>query len=338
MWCSAILILSIGLVPFLGINPASAQVFDGLFSRVGLDGARFDVYGKVGYQKMGLNINFPIPQFPTTNFLMDSMDLKINRVDFIIGTLGISGNISRRIGLFAEGTASATWSGSVYTDFTGEAATFLFGGSSGWSWPTKDVKWWEINLGGKFDLYDSMAILAGFKCDRLSQKLSTPSEAAYQFFIPPVFQEDYFGDLDIRTWSPYVGVRMEDARWRFDLIWSPWLTWYDVKLPLRVVLADSGGGYSLQNAEARYELTAAGGNLLEAYGESKFTVSEFLGASLWLKGSWLQCRGNGNEQFLDTFFGTPGSPFYSATSGSDDATSTFNRYSWALGAIGRLSF
>jgi len=337
-FCSAILILSIVLTPSIGINAVFAQVFDRLMSTAGLESAAFELCGKIGYQKMGFNINFPIPQAPTTNFLMDTMDVKTNRLDLLVGTLGVNGQFSRRIGLLAEVTASTTWSSSLNTEFSGIAAALPFSGSSGWSWSTNNVRWWAINLGGKIDLSDSFAILGGFKCDRLTQKLSSPSEAAYLAFVPPVFQEDYFGDLDIKTWSTYVGVRMEDRQWRFDLIWSPWLTAYDVQLPLRFILADSAGVYSLANAEAKYKLTAGGGNLLEASGEGRFNILEHLAASLWFKASWLQCRSNGNLDFVDAFFGTPGVLFYGATSGSSDATSTFTRYLWAVGATSKLIF
>jgi hypothetical protein len=179
-------------------------------------------------------------------------------------------------------------------------------------------------------------LLAGFKFNRLSEKLGRPSGPSYQDLVLPVFREDYFGDLDIRVWSPYVGLRLDNRFWRFDLIWSPWLTSYQSKMPLRVVLSDSGGGFSLANAEAGYDLSGGGGNLVEAYGETKYDFYNGLGATLWVKGSWLQCRGNGNEDFVSNFSG--GAPFYVSTSGSSDASSTFTRYLWAVGFSGQLIF
>ena len=74
-------------------------------------------------------------------------------------------------------------------------------------------------------------------------------------------------------------------------------------MPIRLALIDSAGVYSLANADSRFGLTGGGGNLLELYGEGKFNIFEHLGAALWLKASWLQCRGNGTEDFEDTFFG-----------------------------------
>lgn len=335
---SAIFVLSVAFLPFLVASPVAALSFDGLLNSCGLGGAVVEPYIKVGYQRMGVNLNFPIPQAPTTAFLMDTMDVKVNRADFLIGSIGVNTQVRPRVGVFGEVTVSVERSGAITTGFSGVASGVVFGGASGWSWPTERVRWCEVNLGGKFDIYDSFGILAGFKFDRLSERLTRPSEPQYQAFFPPVFREDYFGDLEVRTWSPYFGLRFEETYWRFDLIWSPWLTSYDVKMPLRVALSDSLNVFSLANADSRYGLTGGGGNLLELYGEGKFNIFEHLGAALWLKASWLQCRGNGTEDFEDTFFGTPGALFYAATSGSADATSTFTRSLWALGITGKLVF
>ena len=84
--------------------------------------------------------------------------------------------------MFGEVTVSAERSGAITTGFSGVASGAAFGGASGWSWPTEKVRWWEVNLGGKFNFSDSLGILAGFKFDRLSEKLTRPSQPRYRVF------------------------------------------------------------------------------------------------------------------------------------------------------------
>lgn len=292
----------------------------------------------MGYQKLAINLNFPIPGAPTTNFLTDAIDVQVPGEGFLIGTLGLNAKLSKLFGLFAEASISPQRSGNITANVSGEGSTASFGNKSRWSVPTNNIQWSEFNLGGSLNLSNTTGFLVGFKFNRLSETLGRPDGYSYQNFAPPVFREDYFGDLDIKTWSPYVGFRIDDRFWTFYLIWSPWLTSYNVNMPYGTVLSDSAAVFSLANAQSRYVLSGGGGNLLEAYGETKYNLFDWLGATLWAKGSWLQCRGNGNEDFVSTFFGTPGSPFYNATSGSSSAYSTFTSYLWAVGFSSQLIF
>jgi hypothetical protein len=276
---------------------------------------------------MGVNLNIPIGGIDPTGlgwFTMNDMDVKLEKQEFLIGTLGVNTLLRQRFGFFAEASVSAERAGSVTTVFTNLPVGPVPTNPTGWSWPTERVRWWELNLGGSVNLGDSGALLLGFKVDRLTQKLTNPPNA----FVAPTFTyQDDFGDLDIQTWSPYIGLRFDERYWRFDLIWSPWLTSYRAQMPLRITSAAPGTSAVL---EGRYGLGGGGGNLLEAYGEGKFNIVDLLAAKLWLKASWLNCKGNGNRDFVGN------NPPFGSWSASDSANGSLTRTLWAFGVAGEI--
>ena len=296
---------------------------DSVLCSLGVSSVQVAPYVRVGYQKMGVNLNVPIPD-PGVRFItINAMDVKLEKQEFLIGTLGVNTLIRQRFGFFAEASASAQRAGSVTTVFTNLPTGSNPTNPTGWSWPTERVQWWEVNLGGSLNLGYSGALLLGYKFDRLTQKLTNPSNA---YVAPGWTAQNYFGDLDIGTWSPYIGLRFDDRLWRFDLIWSPFLTSYSAKMPLRRTYTNPGPIDT--QTDARYTLGGGGGNLLEAYGEGKFNIFELLAAKLWLKASWLKCQGNGNRDYEGYI------PF--AVSTSDSANGSLTRTLWAFGVAGEI--
>lgn len=314
---------------------------------------------KFGYQKTAINLSFPVPIQPDeTNSLIDTLDVKFNDTNFWIGSLCLDLTIGTRAGLFLEATASPSRGASLTTSFAGIAAADYFGGTNGWmgwSWPTSGLQWWEINAQGRIVASDQFAFLAGYKVDRLSQKLSAPPEPSYQGWFPPdppytgpVIQ-DYFGDVKLTTYCPYVGIRVGDSWWNFSLIWSPWLTSYNVQMPLRAVFYQEANypgyfvGFVSANSENKFSLRRRNGQLVEALGDLQYRPMNTLDLSMWLKGSWLNCRGSGLEEsisaFLDAEVNGGGITWnYDANYGGGDATSSYSRYLWAVGVTGQLIF
>jgi len=294
---------------------------------------------KLAYQNMNVNLNFPIPGPPTNTFLFDTMDVTVNKAAFWIGSIDCQLDVGRRIWGFLE-IGTSLWAnsgGRVVTSFRGAAADGSFGSNS-WGWSVARPRWWDFNIGASLILSENLKVIGGFKCDNLSERMEVPSGAAYAYFVQPVFQEEYLGDLVAKTSSLYGGLELSDHIWKFRVLWSPWLTSYTVKMPLRVILSDSGGGSAYSGSDSRYELSDKGGQLLEAYGESAVHICDYLSTRLWLKGSWMQCRGNGEEEFENVFIGHPGWEFFSATPGVDTSLATFSRYLWAVGISGQLNF
>lgn len=314
----------------VGLNQAAAfgegSWSESVASCLGVRSVQVAPYIRVGYQRMGVNLNVPIGGIRPDWFTMNDMDVKLDRQEFLIGTLGLNTLLRQRFGFFAEASASAQRAGSVTTVFTNLAVPAIPTNPTGWSWPSQQVQWLELNFGGSFRLLDSGTLLLGYKFDRLTQVLTDPPNA---YVLPTATAHNNFGDLDIRTYSPYVGLRFDDKFVRIDLIWSPFLTSYNAQMPLRITLAVPGEVAAL---EGRYGLSGGGGNLLEAYGEGKFNIFDLLAAKLWLKASWLKCQGNGNRDFVGNDI-----PFGS-WSNSDSANGSLTAYLWAFGLAGEIKF
>ncbi|MEI6135731.1 MAG: hypothetical protein WCP72_12225, partial [Desulfomonile sp.] len=317
------LCVAIVLASLLSGDPAAAfgegSWSDSVLSSLGVSKLQVDPYVKVGYQRMSVNLNVPVPP-SNWGAETEDIDVKMAKQDFAIGSLGVRGLVGQRFGLFAEASVSALNSGAVET-FTSFGYWIGLLGPSGLSWSTERVRWWEVNLGGSVSILDSGSLLLGYKFDRLAQKLTRPHDMISFFGVP--IGEDHFGDLDIQTWSPYVGFRIDDRFWRFDLIWSPWLTSYRTTMPLRWVI-DWTTPTEIQ--ESLYGLRGSRGNLFEAYGEARFNVFDRLAAKLWGKASWLNCPGNGDRDMISSL----------APSESQSATGSLARYLWALGVSGEI--
>jgi len=298
---------------------------DSVLSGLGVRTVQVAPYVRVGYQRMSYNLNAPIPPTGSGNWSMDDMDVKLEKQEFLIGTLGVNTLVRQRFGFFAEASVSAERAGSVTTFFSNPVVPIVPTTPTGWSWPTSGVRWWEINLAGSANFTDAGGLLLGIKFDRLTQKLTGVSNA---FFWPGLLAQDHIGDLDIQTVSPYIGFRFDDWYARIDLIWSPFLMYYKAKMPLVMTYMQPGTAGDRTNT---YDLSGGGGNLLEAYGEGKFNLSH-LAAKLWLKASWMNCKGNANRDWQGHF----GTIDYGELSQS--APGSLSRYFWALGLAGEITF
>lgn len=328
---SLLVLLSVAFLPFLVADQATAFGLHRVLDSFRLGDAVVAPYVRVGYQRMGVNLNIPIGGIDPTGqgwITMNDMDVKLEKQEFLIGSLGVNTLVRKRFGFFAEASVSAERAGSVTTVFSNLPRPNVPTNPTGWSWPSERVRWWEVNLGGSLKLRDSEALFLGYKFDQLSENLTHPPGAFVQA-DPSLLGFNYNGDIVIRTWSPYIGLRLDDRHWRFDLIWSPWLTTYRVQMPLRLSHVYTNE-QSVQ--EGRYVLSGGGGNLLEAYGEAKFNICEHLAVKPWVKASWLNCHGNGNRDYVgnDVPFGS--------WSASDSTNGSLTRYLWALGVSGDIRF
>lgn len=285
-----------------------------------------------GYQSMGVNVNYP---FSGTNAVFQNLDIGLKNNALWIGSLGLDVALRQRLRFFGAAGTNL---------FVSNAGSFSTGGfvgvlnpASSMDWSGTQLRWWELNLGGLYCLTDDVAILVGYKGDSLSEKLQRGGygPASYLFYYQA--NEDYGGDCQIITRSPYVGIKVCQSHLDFSLVWSPWLTSYDIKIPLRVIDSIYGFGALAGSlaVDSRWQLSGGGGNLLEAFAQTKLNIREHLGVNLWLKGSWLQCRGNGN---LDQ--SSLGSGFLAAdmSASGSSSNSLFTRYLWALGISGQLMF
>lgn len=284
-----------------------------------------------GYQSLGLNVNFPFNG--TQNAFFQNLDVRLKNNALWVGSLGLDVALRQRLRFYgAAGTnLFVANAGSLGTDGFVDA---LFH-RTGLDWSGTQVRWWELNLGGLYCLTDDVAILVGYKCDSLTEKPVTGGDALST--VDRNQSQDYSSDFKVITRSPYIGVKICQSHFDFSLVWSPWLTSYDVKIPLRVVnnVVETDAP---QAVDSRWQLSGGGGNLLEAFAQTKLNVREHLGVNLWLKGSWLQCRGNGSldQSGQDIIYGRVVTVVDLSASGGGDAL--FKRYLWALGISGQLMF
>jgi hypothetical protein len=280
-----------------------------------------------GYQSMSVNVNYPFSG--THGLIFQNLDVSLKNNALWVGSLGLDVALRQRLRLYGGAGTNLFVSNpgsvgtSTYVDFAGLFAP------GGLDWSGSQLRWWELNLGGLYCLTDDVAILIGYKCDRLTENLGRDEIGFLARQGSSV--QDYSGDFQIITRSPYIGIKICQSHLDFSLVWSPWLTSYDVKIPLRVVnrVLDAPQFFA---SDSYWRLSGGGGNLLEAFAQTKLNIREHLGVNLWLRGSWLQCRGNGN---LDQSMLHP-NVFMSDTGSSSD--SLFRRYLWSLGISGQLMF
>lgn len=297
-----------------------------------------------GYQSLGLNVNYPFngpfvggnAHFEAGVPYYSYLDVSLRNNALWIGSLGFDVAYRQRLRFFGAAGTNLFVSNGGSLGTGGYNEWNLLSGSgynptSTLGWQCYQTRWWEFNLGGLYCLTDDVAILIGYKCDSLSEKpLRGTDDPA----------NSYYADFQAITRSPYIGVKICQRYLDFSLVWSPRLTSYDVKIPLSVIGIWSDGSPWTYNAGNSWELSDGGGNLIEAFAKAKLNISELLGVNLWLKGSWLQCRGNGNlnqsGQWYNNKVLDPSYTPYLTGSGSGDCT--FTRNLWALGISGQLMF
>ncbi len=283
-----------------------------------------------GYQSQSLNVNFPF-----NGGLFRGMDVSLKNNALWIGSLGLDVAYRQRLRFYgmADTNLFVGNAGSLTTktdQYTGGETT-----PTGLNWSGSQQRWWELNLGGLYCLTDDVAILVGYKGDSFTENLDLGRD--YRWAADDSSRDNLYSDFKVITRSPYIGVKICQSYFDFSLVWSPWLTSYDVNIPIRLVETVQLNFppfdiIVIERDDHRWQLSGAGGQLLEAFAQTKWNYQGQLGVNLWLKGSWLQCRGDGK---IDTSRWNPGFTRW-AGDGSGDAV--FTRSLWALGVSGQLTF
>lgn len=278
-----------------------------------------------GYQSQSVNVNFPF-----NGGLFRGMDVALKNNALWIGSLGLDVAYRQKLRFFAMADTNLFISnaGTLTTktdQYVGGETT-----PTRLSWEGSQQRWWELNLGGLYCLTDDVAILVGFKCDSLTENLGLGRD--YRWAADDSTIENLYGDFKVITRSPYIGLKICQSYFDVSLVWSPWLTSYDINIPIRVIDTLVIPGLLYDPYDHRWQLTGGGGQLLEAFAQAKWNYQGQLGVNLWLKGSWLQCKGNGN---IDYTHSGPGFTRWLVDAGGD---SVFTRSLWALGISGQLTF
>jgi hypothetical protein len=327
-------------VVFLGIlalavapHVASAQgFFDGSFLSsdfFNVGSIRVTPSVKVGYQRMGVNINLPVPfSFQGGLALATASEL-----DFILKDAGVwIGGVrvdARRNGcsLFLTAEGNAIKSARVLTP----SEPFFAGGFGPVDWRGSKLEWWSVGGGGAVDICGGVAVLGGVRAEQLSLGLGDPVDplGVLQFFQAQ-FGDRYSSDLLTKLSIPYFGLRLEGLNFSSTLIFSPY-TWANVKIPFRylyVIPADLV--YDFEEAQYGFK---RGGIFLEGTFDYSVQATANAACTLWFKGNWCHIRGRGSEDYQQdvTQFGVP---VFSFSDSADSANGTFGSYVLA----GGLSF
>ncbi len=274
---------------------------------------------KVGYKKIGFNVNldipsaelvtpvpFPILSVPGYVSLLDfaPLDARIERGGLLMGTARVDTVITPAVGFF--GSAAAAMPRSVDLG-ANQGPSFDTGGSGAVTWTGSRMKWSEFEFGGTWNVSKALGIVAGLKFDHLSVRLGNPVPVpGYRYiriFPLPVRIltanfPDYLGDLDARFTITYVGCRFSGPYFSGALLVGPAAA--RLRLPLELT---QGGNYIAGpifalvgrrdlSEQAEYTFVNSG-PFFEASAESNLPITQNLNCAIWAKGSWLRIRGDG---------------------------------------------
>lgn len=272
---------------------------------------------KVGYQRMAINMNLPIPFSPLSGILysQSGLDLKLRDTGFWTGEVRLDAG-RNGIGLFAAAQGLAGKSGDVLT-----SSEPFWAGTNPVFWRGSRIEGWTLEGGGSVDLWSHMALLAGFRAEHFSFNLTGPNDPIGVIgYYHGFYGDRYSADLQIKFEEPYIGLRVGGLNYTGTLIFSPY-TWANVKIPFRyltVWIPSILYGYE----DAQY-FFKRNGILVEANFDYRVRTTYNFGCEIWLKGKWSQIRGGGNEDYRyeETLLGNPSFSYTTSNSAAGSLTS-----------------
>ena len=259
---------------------------------------------KIGYQLMAVNMNLPIPTNPALIgipgfegffYSAGGLDLKLQETGFWTGEVRLD---ARRngVGVFAAAQGLTRKSADVLT-----SSEPFWAGNNPVSWRGSRIEGWTLEGGGSVDVWNDLAVVAGFRAEHLSFNLTGPNDPTGLIGdYHGVYGDRYSADLQIKFQEPYIGLRVGGLNYTGTLIFSPYM-WANVKIPFRYLTVWTPS--VLYNYEDARYLFKRNGLLLEANLDYRVRTTSNFGCEIWLKGKWCRIRGGGNEDYqLDTTF------------------------------------
>ncbi len=289
---------------------------------------------QVGYQKIGLNFNLPLPRFP---FFSTALDLSFKDANMWIGSLGVTAECSS--GLFfalkAQGNAKRRIAIDTPENFLNERIL----------WDGEGLEWWSVEGSAGYWFTPNFSLLAGLRRDHLSVKLTNPR---FSDGFPVNWDstgeggslsQRFYGDFMSKLWIPYVGVQIAGESYRASFLWSPFATG-KVNIPTPLLFVASFPPIILAEGLDLQHKVSSRAQFLECNIEYDYGVSPNIALQLWGSGNWLSLRGSGS---LDSIFQAVLSfggniiPLANDFTSTSD-TATYRRYTLAGGLSARLSF
>jgi hypothetical protein len=336
--CLVLTTVVIGTVQAQGLMDNGPGIGSGLwssvpgFNSISLGNIVVTPSAKVGYENLGLSINFPIPHQAVTvgRLDIDPLDFRIANANLWIGAVVIDARLSPYWSLFLNLEGNGSRNVKVET-----AESLNLYGHRPREWDGSKLQWWQIDAALGYRLWSSFSFFLGTRWDKTALSLSDPRDNRGRPFAGFDPEVNFFnGDLQIKCFTLYGALVIEGSNFKGTLIYSP-LVWADVLLPLRT--AHNPSGIRLVNEEASYKLKKPG-CLLEGIFEYDMNTSSYLALGLWLKGSLVQVRGSGEEDTNAIRITRRRVTNVDEELASGGETSTFSRYVIGGGLSATLSF
>ncbi|MEJ2717843.1 MAG: hypothetical protein P8182_11995 [Deltaproteobacteria bacterium] len=344
----------------------------------------FDVAGitvtpsaRIGYQKLGMNINLPLNNGW-------ALDLKLENSDMWVWGIGLMVNLTDNVAIFWSGDLSAGKRVTIRTEEEPYNA-----GARAVQWTGSNLQWGTSEVGAILRVWEGAYLIGGVKMDRVLMRLSDPRDlfgpinGGYGFLFDVVFtlpiigdvtigaaaagDQEYYADFQTTTWMPYLGVGLAGPNYKWCLIGTPF-AWVDARIPLRygannAATGEISGttfgipwlagvlGQASYEDELRYTFNRTG-YFLESDFEYTQNVAPNFSLGIWCKGTWMKFRGTGTGGWsasegegLSVYYQVGALsgeiPLYNNqinASDSDSARGMVTRFDYAGGLTALLSF
>lgn len=271
---------------------------------------------KAGYKHISLNLNVPSPT-------RDAMiDLYVRDASCLTGSIGIAGQYGRLFG-YVGIEATAPRDIDVITPENEQWARRPLP----FNWPGSGFSTWDIDGTIGWLFRPNWGALVGLRYDYLTVAMGMPTDGAGTPLILPGVNATFGGDLKVKTWIPYIGLKIIGENYTANLLYTPLAS-------TRAITSQSGGG---PTGPASYEFDSwdwninGTGSFAEAAMDYKAFSSSNAACGVWGKATWMRINGNG--KWTGVVQGIPG-----PQPDNDSDAGLVSRYDLAVGLSAQLSF
>ncbi len=244
---------------------------------------------KFGYERLGVNFNLPVPFSGAFGIVLStgsSLDVQLRDTGVWVGEAGVDADIGN-LGLYVSLEGSFRRDVRVLTP----SEPFRVGSEQVW-WRGSKFRAWRLDAGAAYRLKNGLSLVGGLKNLNLTLVLSDPT-GTIQLLNP--LGNTLSGDIRATLLIPYAGMRFGRFGATATLVGSP-LAIAHVRIPFRDLYPHVFGPGWDSIEEAKYKFDRVGG-FLEARLEYGARPRPDLNLTAWFKGTWLQVKGKGVEQY-----------------------------------------
>jgi hypothetical protein len=332
--CLCLLTAGLALV---SINISGAQSLPTIpgIGNIDLGYVKFVPFVQAGYKNIGFSLNLPFNVTPVQGgsafYAPPSLDLKFQDAGVWVGSVGVDARFLPTLFFILTGEASARKSIAVYA---GENFPW-YGQPNPFLWSGTQLQWWDIDGMSGYTFYNNWSAVVGLRYDYLTVGLANGVDATgtpLNFAIPG-FYDTVTGNIIVKTWIPYIGLRLRERNYNALLIYTP-LASSKVVTPQTVLAAESAPYKPyVDNVTFEWDF-ARTGSFLEGLFEYDVPVFKDLHLGLWARGTWMKFIGSGNWQMSEYASPPPPPPANSI----DSLSGSLNTYSLGGGIAASLTF